>query len=582
MKLKQSSFSTIDSKIYEEQSNHFILRFFLVIYGVLMSLACLTILFQSYTLPLGKFLMIFSAIFLLCILIMGYILMKSNIMIDKNQVIFFVLSVICIGLILRILAKVFLQTQPVSDFSTPHNFYVHYKRIGGYQEFPGWSNADSYQLYYARFPGWYPYMRLIFLIYDVFGINILYIQILNWLLYIGTGWLIFLIGKQMFNHVFALLAVCGYVFNPSLIVYTNITTPDHLSVFFILLTIFFWLKMEQALSNTYLFSDMILSKHGVKQAKSIEKAFCPLHKNKGSVYIYASLMILSAVFVNCFKPLSIFFVIAFICGELVFRVLPNIHQWKTFISVVKKNILRWFMVVLMSVILNATQTELINHSIYNMLKMPTVNATPIYLMAAFSVDETGEYSNQAGTQSFIKVIKKHDNNYPKAMEELKVLAKKQIKENSPYLLNILKAKFKSIFAGEGSYWDFSSHSLSEPYTEAVRFTLTTPFIAGAQAYMLIIYLLSAVGAFTAAFAKEVPKGVVMNALVVLGYTLVLLLSVVQGRYKALVVPSMCLIAAYGFNRIVNFRFIQNLKSRGDKDSKRNCKQDEIVVNNKMQ
>ena len=49
--------------------------------------------------------------------------------------------------------------------------------------------------------------------------------------------------------------------------------------------------------------------------------------------------------------------------------------------------------------------------------------------------------------------------------------------------------------------------------------------------------------------KKIDQNMSILSLIVIGYLCVLIFGAVQGRYKSLIMPLMCILAAYGFTHV---------------------------------
>ena len=226
-------------------------------------------------------------IYVLLIFLLYKIINKIN-MDKKYRSFIFVTLIIITGILLRVITNYVMKTEPVSDFATPHIVY-NLKNTGIFDERELSKDNSFYQVYYSMFPSWFPYMQIVSLIYNIFGENVLNIKIINWMLYAFTSIVLYYACKNSFSKKSAILAVLLFAFLPSHIIYSNITTPDHFSIFFITLWLLIW-------------------------SKQIEyRKKC----NYKKLVIYSILNIACTCAINLFKPLSIFGILVFICAEIL-------------------------------------------------------------------------------------------------------------------------------------------------------------------------------------------------------------------------------------------------------------------------
>ena len=463
----------------------------------------------------------------------------SKLDLKNNKIAYVALgAVVTWAILLRWIAMHFLQTQPISDFNQPNLFYEYYKNHGPYTEKVDWSQRDTFQLYYSRFPAWFPYMRLVMLIYNITGLNFHAIQVLNMLLIAGTIIFLYLSAQAVLSRQTALMAGMLFATNPSLIMYSGITTPDHVTIFLIVLVIFFWTKMEKFRNEWP-------------------------QKNKRLI-IYSAAVIISCVLVNYFKPLSIFFIVVFLCYEFTVHFFPALRERYT-IKKLWEKVLSFelaFLAFLLAAIIGSN--FILTKWVESTFKTDVINSTGLYLLWAYSVDENDNYDSNVATNIFLELTEKYNNNYEKVFPEIDKLAVEQFKNNLPILPKILAQKFYLVFGSEYGYFGFSNTSVNKEYSQSIVKTLQTPIMAASLVHMRILYLLSAIYAIYAIFNKNIDKQILLAAIIIFGFSLVLLLGGVQSRYKSLIVPEWCLISAYMcylfYNAVQNrFYFRKNVE-----------------------
>lgn len=441
----------------------------------------------------------------------------------RSKKVFTILSIIIfIGILLRLCALCFLQTEPISDFKTPHAFYQYYYDQGPYAEIVPWSERDTFQLYYSRFPAWYLYMRIVMLIYNIFGENLLWIHVLDMLLAAGTIVAIYFLVKKIANDSTALLAALLFATNPSLILYSCITTPDHFTILLFVLTFVFWVQAEENRSEWY-------------------------RKPKTIAYLLAT--ILCCMMVNFFKPLSVFFLIVFVCYEIAVHLYPAVRD-RIGMRIAFHDIISYELSFVGAfLILLVASNTILNHSIEKMMKTEVVQSTGLYLLWGYSVNEMGEYDPNVATEVFLDLMEQYDNNLPVVLEEIDGLAIEQIKDNFDLLPKIFREKYYLAFGGEYGYFGFSNTSANTEYMESITKVFQKPITAILIAAMRILYVLSLIYAVLSIKDKKINKYMLLLSITIFGYILVLVLGGVQSRYKSLVVPLWCILSAYMFERV---------------------------------
>lgn len=466
----------------------------------------------------NKQVMLYTMVFLLgyvgVIGVYCFIIKRVESVLTRRDWMILLCAVVVGGLLLRWGALCFFQTQPVSDFHTPFAFYRHYKAHGPYTELVSWDQRDHFQLYYSRFPAWFPYMRLIMLIYDLFGENLLWMHMFNMLL---AGASIIAIYFTIPQKTTALLASILFAINPSLIAYSCVMAPDHITILLFILALLFWTRLEQNRRDWF---------HNVKWR------------------IYAAATILCCVLINLFKPLSILFAVVYICYESAVHLYPALRArlpakrlWKEILSMEMA-----FLLILLCGI--AACNAVLKHSVEGMLQTETVDSTGYYILVGYSVNENGEYDTNIGNQMLIDTFEKYENDYTKVFPEIERLAKEQLRRNISLLPDIWGAKHQRVFGNEWLYYEFSNTSADKDYQLSVGKACSIPITTAMLTMMCLLYVLSAIFALMEITRKRVNKQMLLAAIIIFGYILVLLLGGVQSRYKSLVVSLWCMVSAY--------------------------------------
>ena len=264
-----------------EVENNIVIRLFLVLFAALM----VAIVAAIHSIYIDKLWFYMTSCFFIAGIVLFCMLINKIEMTEKTGRRILLLLVV-LGIALRWIMLQIMQTQPVSDLAVPHNFYDYYQQRGPYTEVVPWNQRDSYQLYYSSYWGWYMFMRVVKLVYDLFGRNMLWIQILNMVLAAGSMVLIYALIP---SRKLAIIAVMLFAFEPSMIVDSCCLLPAHYAIFFILLAALFWMRAEKY------------------------RGEWP-HSKKGLVYILCTA--LACALVNWFKPLSVFFLVVFVCFEV--------------------------------------------------------------------------------------------------------------------------------------------------------------------------------------------------------------------------------------------------------------------------
>lgn len=507
----------LQQTLREDVENNFMIRAFYLLFAALSVSSLVYLKNDIQNKQVMLYTMVFFVGYLGAIGVYCFIMRKIEPILKRRDWMILLCAVVAGGILVRLGTLYFLQTQPVSDFETPFRFCQYYQTHGPYTESVPWSQRDFFQLYYTRFPAWFPYMRLIMLIYDLFGENLRWIQMLDMLL---AGASIIAIYFTISSKTTALLASALFAFNPSLIVYSCITTPDHITILLFILAVFFWRRLEENRINW-------------------------LHNKKGRIYALA--IILCCMLINLFKPLSILFAVVFICYESVVHLYPALRArlpikqlWKTVLS----GELAFLLILLCGI---AATNAALQYSVERMFQTEVVNSTSYYILLGCTVDEDGKYdayNNNVGNKIFSATCEKYENDYTKVFPEIERLAKEQIRKNLPLLPSIWQAKHEIAFSSEYSYFSFSNTSADEAYKSSVQKTCQIPLPTAMLTMMRLLYAFSALFALVEISGKKISKQMLLAAIIIVGYVLVLILGGVQSRYKSLIVPLWCMISAH--------------------------------------
>lgn len=489
---------------------NYIYKFIMVVLALLMLIATILLIRANYPIVDHFMFNIVMLGFVTLIIISIFIFNKVDLNCKKNEII---ILMVLIGLmiLLRLLSRMLLKTEPISDFLTPSEFYLYYDTNGPYTL---GDHLDGYQLYYSRYPAWYTYMRIVRIVYDVLGYNINHILNMNIILNILTVIVIYLIGRKAFTKQIGYIACGLYGLSPSMIIYAGITTPDHFTMLLFAIIAYAWVNMNQYRNN-----------------------------DKKLFYKWLVITIISAVSINLFKPVSILFLLVFLCSEIAVVIVPNIKNIKT---VIKENYNVWLVFISTFFIATTLCTIFLKVDIKAFLKTDTVNSTPFYIFLGSTVDDEGNYSDHIGFIESAKIYEKYGEDQEGAMNEFSRLAKEQIYRNRRLIPKILLQKYQYTMASEYSYWGFANTSSIDEYTEELNKIILPFFFLIGNSYLLILYL----GIFLAAIFlicnKKVNYDMSILSLIIIGYLSVLIFGAVQGRYKSLIMPLMCILAAYGF------------------------------------
>ena len=427
----------------------------------------------------------------------------------KEYVLLFLIT--AAGVFARWIACLILDTEPISDFNGPFSFYTYYKERGPYTEVVPWTQRDFFQYNYSIFPAWFPYVRLVMVIYDLFGENINHIIAMNMLLASASFLLIYVMIP---NKKVALMAVALFSFMPSMVVYSCITTPDHVTIFLILLSVFLWMQAEKHRDDW--------------------------QKSKKAVLLVLGTSVCCSL-VNWFKPLSVLYLVAFVCYEAAVHLYPAIRARMPFRQMLTR-VLSFELAVLLilGVSLYAGQAILENR-IESMMKSEVLNATPLYILWGCSADGNGNYDPAVASEVYEEYVIETDHDYAAALEMVGETAREWLRHNlTP---QFWRSKILSAFSTEFGFYSFANSSSVEGYSQMVIGVLQGPLLLSMNSYMCILYIMVIGYILYMLISKRIERLDVYISIVTFGYLLVLMIGGVQSRYKSLILPLLCILAA---------------------------------------
>jgi len=447
------------------------------------------------------------------LLIFGLYKIISKINFENKYIVFGTLFVlIIVGVILRVSTDYIMKTVPESDFATPHAVY-NLKNSGIFDAKAFSGDLSSYQIYYSMFPAWFPYMKVISFVYDVFGVNILYIKIFNWILYALTCIVLYLAGKNSFSKKSGILAVLLFTFLPSHILYSNITTPDHLSIFLISLWLLIWSKQVQ-------YSE---------------------ENNYKKLLFISILNIVCVCLINLFKPLSIFSVLVFICMEILcFRdMFVSANNKKEFVL---KRLIYSFCFILFCAFSIKIENKVLNTVVENNINTKVVDSTGLYMLWGYSVNETGKYDSSVADRIYIDILNKNNKDTVKTIDEINNVAKQQFKANLKYLPKILLRKFYIAYYNEQGMFVWGNYSGNSDYDTSISQKYNEYFLYIANGYIFMLFVMCFMTLIKQLGKDKINKMVFASSLIIIGYTCILIFGGVQPRYKALIFGPICFLA----------------------------------------
>jgi hypothetical protein len=238
-----------------------------------------------------------------------------------------------------------------------------------------------------------------------------------------------------------------------------------------------------------------------------------------------------AALIDFFKPVGIMFLIAFFCVEIFLK----IPEWKKYYK-------KWAVFLFVFLAVYGAGHAIVRAEIRRVFHTETVSSTGMYMAFAWSTDESGNYDINPVFEKFDYLMDKHNNDQSMVMEEMRQFAREAFsRANVP---RVLWQKARLTFGDEGVL-GWVLHSADEEYSAAAHRVLGGVLWRGFTVHVFFVMFLAAVGAACIVRKNENRRVLAFLLTTMIGYTLVLLLGVVQARYRLLLYPQLSVFAAVG-------------------------------------
>lgn len=419
------------------------------------------------------------------------------------------IAILIAGIALRLAYYFVICPESYSDFLQPFLFVEHLKDIDGYKNFSVLKGSlDNYQVYYASFPAWNIYMQIIRFLSLFRGNTIRIAVMINMLLYLATGYLIWktIIESELGGKI-ALASLALFSFIPQMVCWASMTTPDHYTVLFIALFLYLWNKVENN------------------------------RENKRMKFIYIACMAATAGIINLFKPLLCLFFLIFICAEILIALYHLTKEEFKYFA------MEAFVFLAVFVFADTSLQKINEITIERTIKTEVVQATGYYLFWGYGIDENNNWSDHGGDE-LINEIMEENSTLKEAYAEIETQALQMIKTNYKLFLKIWKQKFELLFYSDN--W-----SLLWALRENGQDTWGKSFII--LNYRVIERIMAALNIITILL---MPFALCRKRFLViacsmgwLGYILYLIAATIQTRYRYIALIFQFILAAAGCENI---------------------------------
>lgn len=419
---------------------------------------------------------------------------------------FYILPILVLGIAIRFYFISYINTQPESDFLAINN--------------------DAIRIAQGRAPSTLystTHVAITFLyggLYKLFGINLSVLKFFHAFVYSLSGILIYFAGKRVFNSkLWGWVAGTLLVVWPSLMVYSNVLTPEH--VFILVECAFLWIAVK-------LFE--IMSEVKTPRATIGKRLF---------LFFIAGILL---GLMGLFRPFELIFLVALIIVLVVYRRNTPLYVYLGGL----------IMLLIPYILLSQIPEAVVN---YYHQKIP--NIRPCNLLVGLNIESGGQW-NQDDHYLCVEIMKnsKSDSEYTKKIIQVTYerFSLRQL-ELFPFLVK----KF-SVF-WDDSYnimmWGIRSAVGGDPYKImdlALKLSLVELTVT---LFMLIVCLIAVI----IALFRDVKALPFFVMLVLLGFHLMEVPFEVQVRYRTVLMPMFILLACWAFtNLFLSFQKKQDVIS----------------------
>lgn len=446
--------------------------------------------------------------------------------IDKKCDIRIIIVLAVSAFLLRLVCVMIVKSQPVSDF------YMAYENA---TELANGIIDPNYQMRYALFNEWGFYSITLAGLFKLFSSSVFVGQVFNCILAAATACVLYIATKLLTqSYKVGIAASALFVLNPTIIIYTGVLTAEHIVIF---------------LSSVCLLLLGLLD--NFRKEHLIWKKIIKYYVMLGGVI---GLM-------GAYRPVDFIYLIAFVIVEFVVYLPKNIKE-----QVLRstKTIARQVLissvtciVVLISVCVVRTGCDLIlKHAMEIEQFDDRLTGYGYVFYVGLGIDENGNNSKQPA-KDFRAQYTGEASEFSRACYE-KVL--NDIKKYYYKYPKIFWDKFSTSWGRYGRYpesayieWSFypeaildqtdsETHPLLENYYPEISTILGQ--------YYFVFMLLAAIGVFKQ-IKNKINAVMLLNALVIFGFMLVMLLGEAQGRYRSVLFAIISLFSGVGLKYLID-------------------------------
>lgn len=413
--------------------------------------------------------------------------------------------IIFLGIALRIAYYVYLSPQQSSDFFQATKFWNYLQENGEYQNYTVLlSEMDDFQKYYSLYPAWGYYMLLTHWIYRLFGCSTAYMVILNLVFNVLSFIVLYFMVREFASEWMAMICVAVAALWPQCILWSSVTSPDHITIFFLLLMGLFYMKYAK-------------KRNEIKRGTS-----------------YLLLAICCGAGASIFKPISAFVCVLLLCSEILNMIIGNF-------SGIRKSLVYGTEIIVLSLLVTWGLPVVLEPALEQYIRTDVQQATGYYLLWGYSVDENGNWdADQSG-----EAIRECEESETLAigLEKVNIAVHKTLRENFHLFPRIWKQKFELLFYSETwpVYWSVNNADGTVNQEAADTFSSWTGIWTIWNSLLILLMPFA---------LKRKDAAVSFLSLCWLGYMMYLIAgSGVQTRYRVIVFVFQAVLAICGINEL---------------------------------
>lgn len=427
---------------------------------------------------------------------------------SRGKEIGIILFMIVFAFALRWMGICMMKTEQISDFATCNFAIEAFKN-----EIQDTSALEYCQDYYARYPAWFPYMRIVNLFYGLFCRGMIHaeaVKYANAVLNVITCAGIYYAARCYFKRTTAFVAGMLYACSPSMIIWTNIMSPDHITMCLFTLQAILWYWMWR---------------------KKEDRKAC---------LILIILHSIVCVFINWFKPLSVLFFLVFMC----FWIGTYQKQEKRKYSLIGvAYILSFFACFLIG---SKTLTVWVEHYV----QQNVIDSTWTYVYSGITMNNDGTLDSKRGNDKVVEVYEAYEN-LEEQQAVLKELTLEEIRKNGRKLPLLFLDKYKEAINSEGATWFWTNTNSQAGYAEKMDEVFGFKFYFTANGYYLLLLIFVLCNSIFQMLPRYKNVFVYSITLTIAGFICILVLSGVQSRYKLILAPYFMMLSACGLENFMD-------------------------------